>query len=150
MRILALDTSTHCGFAFDDGDRIECGTKEFTGIEDYAVMGRLFRDWLKQKIEVLKPDVFVIEQCFFHRLHPTSAFLLNGLFWEANRTAELFDLPRFAYAPMVMKKMVTGSAKAKKSDVIAAVVKCGYNPKNDHEADAIGLILTHKMKLKII
>lgn len=142
MKTLALDISLNTGWACGDEDNLVFGTRMFQAhSHDNAVLGRRFRNWLCEMLTEHEPDAVVIEQGFYRYGGPTT--LLWGLIWEAHRAAELRNIPRHEYTPITIKKFITGSGKAKKPDVMAAVRNKGHRITNDHEADAVAMLLLH-------
>ncbi len=51
---------------------------------------------------------------------------------------DMRGLPVVGIAPATIKKAVTGSGRADKQEMIAAIKELGYSPKDDNVADAIG------------
>ena len=144
MKILALDISLNTGWACGDADNIVFGTRTFhSHSHDLAVLGRRFRAWICDMIREHQPNAIVIEQGFYKNGKPTT-MLLWGMIWEAHRAAELRNIPRQEYSPRTLKKFITGSGNAKKPEVVEAIKNRGHNVKNDHEADAISLLLMHE------
>lgn len=140
--ILALDISMVVGWAAGSGEDINFGTRSFVGYAgDDLRVGRKFRDWLDPFLDDMKPSTLVIERPFF-RGHPT--WILIGMAWEAQRAAEMRGINRFDYSPSQIKKQMTGNGYAKKAEVVVAAREMGHNVANDHEADAIGLIMVHR------
>lgn len=143
MQILALDTSLNTGYALGGGnpDDTVFGTVYFhKWKDDYAACGRMFSQWLGDFLDEHKPEKMIIEKPFFRG---ASSWLLSGLVWEAHREAEFRDIPRAEFQPTRIKKFITGSGKAEKEDVIAAVRAKGFEVENDHESDAIAALLLH-------
>ena len=52
--------------------------------------------------------------------------------------ADIRSLPVVGIAPATIKKAVTGSGRADKTQMLAAIKDLGYSPKDDNVADAIG------------
>lgn len=111
----------------DLGDRLFHLHREVTG---------LLRD--------LRPDLIVIEDLFAHRLFPRTAILLGharGIIYLAAAAARL---PVATLAPGAVKQAVTGSGRASKAQVQAAVRRLlGLRRlSNHHAADALALAYT--------
>ncbi len=142
--ILALDISLRTGFAYGaEADNIRFGMRGFTAVEpDNAVRGRMFRQWLCELMTEIEPQELVIERpILFQGARSGATELLIGLAWEADRAAELRNIPRRRVAPITIKKFITGNARAKKPEVIAAVKARGFNVLDDNSADAVALLL---------
>ncbi|MDR7522219.1 MAG: crossover junction endodeoxyribonuclease RuvC [Armatimonadota bacterium] len=89
----------------------------------------------------LRPDLIVLEDLFVHRAHPQTALALGharGIIYLAAAAA---DLPILALAPSVVKQAVTGSGRASKTQVQAAVraLLGAGRLANPHAADALAL-----------
>lgn len=141
--ILALDISLSTGYAYRQDGNIIVGTRCFRDLsKDNAVRGRRFRQWLAELMTEIDPSQLVIERpVYFAGGRGGATTLLHGLAWEAHRAAELRGIPRFDHAPISIKKFITGSGRASKSDVMRSVLDRGIHIKNDNEADAVALLL---------
>lgn len=143
--IMALDISLVTGFAIGTGGQLAFGTQDFSGFNsDYAVVGRKFRNWLNGLLTEYEPTDLAIEKPFLR--NEGVSYLLGGLVWEAHRAAELRNIPRTEWPPITIKKHITGNARAKKPEVMEAVKAKGFNITNDHEADAVALLLLHEAR----
>lgn len=141
--ILALDIALKTGFAYGAEGQVTFGTRDFTGLaKDNAVRGRRFRHWLCELMTEIEPQKLVIEApVYFSGQRGGATALLHGLAWEAHRAAELRGIPRKEVYPVSIKKFITGNARAKKPEVMRAVMNRGYQITNDNEADAVALLL---------
>lgn len=139
--ILSLDISLNTGWALGAVGEITFGTRIFAAHSSNIVRtGRRFREWLDPFIDQHKPTVIVLERPF---LRGDCTWLLVGLAWEAQRAAEEREIPCFDYAVSTIKKYATGNGFAKKPEMVKAVREWGYNVTNDHEADAIAILMLH-------
>lgn len=106
-------------------------------------------------IALHKPDVFCIEKIFFATNAKTAIAVGQAqgvmLLAAGKSKVEIFE-----YAPGTIKKMITGSGKANKKEVQAAVrkilgnkVKSKKHKKThfDNAADALAIAMTHAMKI---
>lgn len=111
----------------DLGDRLLRLHREVTG---------LLRD--------LRPDLIVIEDVFAHRLFPRTAILLGHARGIICLAAAAARLPVATLAPGAVKQAVTGSGRASKAQVQAAVRRLlGLRRlSNSHAADALALAYT--------
>ncbi len=147
MTCLALDISLKTGYAFDRGGSIQFGTRDFEGLAgNDCRVGQYFGGWVEGLIETVHPEIIAIERPFLRHQGPTR--LLFGLVWEASIIAYKRGIPVVEYAPVSIKKFITGNGKAKKPEVIAAVRQKGYKVTNDDEGDAVALLLLHKSRTK--
>lgn len=143
MRTLALDISLKTGWACGAEGNLTFGTRDFSGLSgDYAVVGRRFAAWLNELLTKFEPGDLVIERPFLR--NEGVSYLLGGMAWEAHRAAEIRNIPRKDYAPVSIKKFITGNARAKKTEVMEAVRGRGYAIMDDHQADAVALLLLHE------
>lgn len=142
--LLALDNSLSCGWALGAGGEIAFGTRVFEGFSgNDARVGRRFRAWLDEMIDAKNPATIIIERPF---LRGEVSWLLFGMAWESQRAAEARNIRCYDYSPQTIKKFLTGDGRAKKPDMVRAARARGYNVNNDHEADAIGLLLCHEAR----
>ena len=142
---LALDISLNTGWALGSEGEISFGTRIFSGYSgDDIRVGRRFREWLEAFLDKTRPETVIIERPFFRG---DCTWLLVGMAWEAQRAAEARGLPRFDYAPSTIKKFMVGDGRAKKPQMVKAARLRGYNVGNDHEADAVGLLLLHRAEM---
>lgn len=149
MKTLCLDIALRTGYAYNDGDTVRFGTFDISKeSKDNAVRGRLFNNWLSSFLNEIQPNEIVFEQGFYRNGLPTTA-LLWGLIWEANRVAELYNIPRHAVAPMTIKKFITGNGKADKKQVMQRIEELGYKITDDHQGDSISLLLYWQSKNNI-
>lgn len=108
-------------------------------------------DQINTLIEKYRPDVMVIEKVFFATNAKTAIRVGQAqgvmLFCAANRNLECME-----YAPGTIKKLISGSGRANKKDMQAALRKI-FGPKVrskphkkthfDNAADALAIALTH-------
>lgn len=148
--ILALDISLYTGWAAGRGGDVAFGSRDFSSRNhDYAVVGRRFHEWVADLITEHEPTVLVIERPFFAPgLTQASRRLLSGMVWEAHRVAEIREVKREEYSPSTIKKHITGNGRAGKDDVMRAVQALGHKISNDHEADAVAMLLCHENRGK--
>ena len=142
--ILALDISQKStGFAYGTSQNLDFGTRCFDGVSgDLAYLGRCFRGWVAGLMTEHEPEIVVIERPFLR--NESTSYLLGGMVWEAHRAAEIRNIEREMYAPITIKKFITGSGKSEKSEIVKAVRERGYPVTNDDEADAVALLLLHE------
>jgi Holliday junction resolvasome RuvABC endonuclease subunit len=140
MRVLALDIATNVGWAVGDGSRqgTHCGTQRLNSAGDLGRMSHYFGLFLADLITTWEPDLIAIERGFFRG--PMS-YHLTGLIWDAHRVGYVRGVPRVEFPPATIKKFICGSGKASKDDVLTEIIVRGFYPHNDHEADALALLL---------
>lgn len=107
-------------------------------------------------LEKYKPDVFVLEKIFFFNNAKTviAVSQAQGVMLLAASKAKTFVAE---YAPGTIKKLITGSGKAKKKEVQTAVrkilgnkVKSKAHKKThfDNATDALAIAMTHAISIK--
>jgi len=140
--VLSLDLGANLGWAvrLPDG-RTFHGMKSFPAVggdEHYGRRHYLFKRWLTE-IKNQYDGVFhvVYEVINFGRNNPRIIHNQEGILlaW-----CEHHGMSYKGYAPGTIKKHVTGSGRADKAEVIAAVRDMGFSPCSDHTADAIACL----------
>lgn len=140
--ILALDISLYTGWAYGAGGNIAFGSRSFTAYAGNDIrVGRHFRGWVDAMLDEKKPEWLVLERPFFRG---DCTWLLVGMAWEAQRSAEERGIKCKDYAVQSIKKHMTGDGRAKKPDMMRAVRRLGFAVTNDHEADAIAILRLHE------
>jgi hypothetical protein len=141
--ILALDLGQKTGWAVRTADgAIGSGTVEFKPgrFEGGGIAYLRFRAWLQEVGETAGGvGAVYFEEVRSHRgiaaAHAYGGFLAHLTAWaEANKIA-------YAGVPVAtIKRQVAGKGNADKDAVIAAVRALGFDPVDDHEADALALL----------
>jgi hypothetical protein len=141
--ILALDLGQKTGWAVRNVDgAIASGTAEFKPgrFEGGGMVFLRFRAWL-QEVDETTGGVGAVyfEEVRSHRgvaaAHAYGGFLAHLTAW-----AEMFKIPYRGVPVGTIKRHVTGKRNADKEAVIAAVQALGFDPADDNEADALGLL----------
>ena len=127
----------------DEKTLLDCGIIETQ--KDQKEENRLleiFMD-LKELINKWKPDYAAVEKFFFYKSSTTiSVVQARGVIMM---TLGYLKIPITEYAPVQIKKTITGFGKATKKDVLDSVMyslKLDYPPKPDDSADALAIALT--------
>ena len=150
MRILGLDPGSRvCGYGVVDeraGELryVECGT--LTAPEDRAMEDRLgeIARGLREVIGELAPDIVAVEDVFSHQ-NPRSALALAQARGMALAVVGLAGLGVASYAPALVKKTVSGSGRADKSQIarmVQALIGLRSLPRAD-ATDALAVAITH-------
>ena len=109
--------------------------------EEYRLL-EIFMD-LKELINKWRPDCAAVEKFFFYKSSTTiSVVQAKGVIMM---TLGSFNIPITEYAPVQVKKTITGYGKATKKDVLDSVMyslNLDYPPKPDDSADALAIALT--------
>jgi len=143
--ILYLDLGTQTGYAIRrDNAPVISGSISFKhGKYDGGGMRYYkFRKWLTET-KIKLPNKH-IEAVYFEavRNHESidSSHAYGGLMGTLAGWCEHYDIPYEGIAVGTIKKAVTGKGNASKEQVTDAVIKLGYNPVDDNEADALALL----------
>ena len=150
MRILGLDPGSRvCGYGAIDqrGSElayVECGV--LTAPEDHAMenrLGELARS-LSEVLTELRPDIVAVEDVFSHQ-NPRSAIALAQARGLALAVVGLAGLAVASYAPALVKKAVSGSGRADKTQIarmVQALIGLRSLPRAD-ATDALAVAITH-------
>lgn len=150
MIILGIDPgSRKTGFGLikksgNHNTHIENGTLYLEKLEKYSDRLVMLFNELQALIQAFKPDVISIENIFYHK-NPKSIQKLGEVRGVAIVSAATKGLPVFEYAPLEVKKAITGYGAAKKEQVQFMICKL-LNLKDvpeENASDALGLALCH-------
>lgn len=141
--ILALDLGTKTGWALalDDG-LITSGTAEFKNSrwEGGGMRFLNFCHWLMRvKSTGGALDAVYFEEVRRH-LGVDAAHAYGGFMAHLTAWCERYEIPYQGIPVSTIKKHITGKGNANKAAVIEAVRKLGFEPADDNEADALGLL----------
>ena len=141
-KILALDLATRLGWACGSPDgEPRYGTKVLpsTG-EEIGRFADAYDEWLLDMITLESPALVVFEAPFVGGTgNANTARKLMGLCWQTEIACYRRQIRCMEHGNTSVKKMFAGNGRAEKGEMIAAAERMGWNPKNDHEADALGL-----------
>lgn len=137
MNIVYLDLGTHVAAAWNDGTKYHVAKWVLEGARATKLMwfARWFRKWLDAH-----PDYDVAFERPFCRGQAATRFLW-GMAAHIESIAEAAGRACVDANLMTVKKFITGSGKAEKEDMIAAVRDFGYTGNDEHEADALAGLL---------
>jgi len=128
---------------------IEFGTIESKKIASMPKRLETIFTRLQAVIKRAKPDEFAIETAFYDK-NAQSAMKLGQARGVALVAAQLAELEIAEYAPRVIKKAVTGSGNADKSQVEFMVTKLlsleAHDRKLADAYDALAIAITHAMR----
>lgn len=141
-KILTLDLSTAVGWACGrpDSEPVH-GTKVLpkTGA-DIGRFAYAYNEWLTDILTLEDPGLVVFEAPFVSGTgNATTARKLFGLCWQTEFVCHVRGLSYLEENNSTVKKFFAGHGHASKDMMIAAAERQGWNPKTDHEADALGL-----------
>jgi crossover junction endodeoxyribonuclease RuvC len=155
MRILGLDPGSRvCGYGVIDEQAgglayVECGV--LTAPEERAMEDRLgeLACGLREVIAELRPGVVAVEDVFSHQ-NPRSAIALAQARGMALAVVGLAGLTVASYAPALVKKAVSGSGRADKTQIarmVQALIGLRSLPRAD-ATDALAVAITHGRRLQ--
>lgn len=145
MTILCFDLGTKCGYAY----QTEPSTKIISGTKDFGT-GKLygggmtflnFKRWLNDFKSQIKSEINTVyyEDVKAHKgvyaAHKYGGFKAILTAW-----CEHHNIPYHGVGVGTIKKHITGKGNASKAEVIKGVIRFGYQPHDDNEADAIALL----------
>jgi Holliday junction resolvasome RuvABC endonuclease subunit len=140
---LALDLGTQTGWALSAIDQpITSGSESFKPqrFEGGGMRYLRFKRWLTEiKQTVNRIDTVYFEEVRRHvgvdAAHAYGGFLATLTAW-----CEHHQIPYQGVPVGTIKKHATGKGNASKDEMISAVIKRGFNPADDNEADALALL----------
>ena len=155
MRILGLDPGSRvCGYGVIDERGgalayVECGV--LTAPEDRPMVNRLgeLACGLREVIAELRPGIVAVEDVFSHQ-NPRSAIALAQARGMALAVVGLAGLAVASYAPALVKKAVSGSGRADKTQIarmVQALIGLRSLPRAD-ATDALAVAITHGRRLR--
>ena len=136
--ILALDLGTTTGWASASEGGIQSGVQSFKNdrFSGGGMRYLKFERWLNSLVE---PDQVIFEEVRRHR-GTDAAHVYGGLMAVLTKWCESREIPYQGVPVGTIKKSFTGNGNASKQMMITECEKRGYKPKDDNEADAIGLL----------
>ncbi|MFA7281336.1 MAG: hypothetical protein WC100_14730 [Sterolibacterium sp.] len=141
--ILTLDLGTQTGWALHHLDgTITSGSESFKPqrFEGGGMRFLRFKRWLNELLSASDH----INAVFFEevRRHAgvDAAHAYGGFMGHLTAWCELHNIPYQGVPVGTIKKHATGKGNAGKDEMIAAIVKRGFAPVDDNEADALALL----------
>ncbi len=143
LTILSLDLGTHTGWALHPVDgMITSGTEHFKPqrFEGGGMRYLRFKRWLTE----IKQTVDTINAVYFEEVRRhvgvDAAHAYGGFLATLTAWCEHHQIPYQGVPVGTIKKHATGKGNASKDEMISAVIKRGFNPGDDNEADALALL----------
>ena len=144
LSILALDLGTTTGWAVRNSRcRILHGTAEFrpTRFEGGGMRYLRFSKWLEQTLDVSGGiDAVYFEEVRRHA-GTDAAHIYGGFLAALTSWCEQHGMAYQGVPVGTIKRFATGKGNADKQAMIAAMRVRGFEPADDNEADAIGILL---------
>lgn len=146
MTILALDLAKNLGWAAGvKHGRPACGTFRLAGeVTDPGSGFAAACDVIADLITTHQPKAIVAERAVppHRQTHADIGYWLIGLVSVAQLVAWKRDVPIRLTSAATARADLLGNGHAKKGDVIAWAIQQGWQPHDDHQADAL-LLLAH-------
>jgi len=140
---LALDLGTQTGWALSAIDQpITSGSESFKPhrFEGGGMRYLRFKRWLTE----IKQTVDTIDAVYFEEVRRhvgvDAAHAYGGFLTTLTAWCEHHQIPYQGVPVGTIKKHATGKGNASKDEMIAAVIKRGFNPADYNEADALALL----------
>lgn len=146
MKVLALDLATQTGFCHGPADTGEVPTLGHVRMPSTGPdVGRFlcaWQDWLEPAVREVEPTLIVIEAPILAgQTQIATTRKLQGMAGVAEMVAHRLRIEIAEVSTSQVKKALTGSGRAEKSDMIAACRHYGLAPQTSDEADAFGVWL---------
>jgi Holliday junction resolvasome RuvABC endonuclease subunit len=139
--ILALDLATQTGWAHSSSGLVTSGSEGFKlkKQDGPGVRFLKFRSWLRDQIEIVKPELIVFEEVM-RWSSGAAAKCYCGLLAILQTECEAKEIPYEGVHVGTIKKAATKNGAASKEQMIQAARARGYKPQDDNEADALHLL----------
>ncbi|MGD9613774.1 MAG: hypothetical protein AB7H90_01105 [Alphaproteobacteria bacterium] len=143
--LLALDLGGTVGWACakPGGDPVH-GSVRLPGDRGDAAYFDFYASWLEAAIAVHAPRLLVYEAPIITgaKTHFKTAFRLIGLSAITLLVGHKREVPRIeSVNNATVKKQISGDGRAKKRAMIDEMWRRGWSPKDEHAADALGVLL---------
>lgn len=143
--ILALDLGTTTGWALYAQGKIVSGSYELRQSQ-YEGGGMRFLRFRKEFLNPLRAAREVVFEQVHRHEGTRAAHIYGGLWATLAAWCEENTIPYTGIEVAHWKKTVTGKGNAGKPVIVAAIKKRGYEPKDENEADALGILIHHITK----
>lgn len=149
MTILAIDPGLNTGIALSNGFT---HTMRFSTKDDIAASVCRLGHYLKDLSEKYNVEKIIVERPFFPpRCKGAVIDLTNALIFETHRQGYTKQIERKEYNSMTVRKELLGKGRRSKGQSVKEfdaeikfnVCQRGFNPANEHEADAAALICAY-------
>lgn len=143
LNILSLDLGTTMGWAMQSNELIISGIASFkhNRYEGGGMRFLKFNAWLRDLHNSIDGiDVIYFEEVRRH-MGTDAAHVYGGFLAILTAFCEQKNIPYQGVPVGTIKKHITGKGNASKSDVIKNIKSLGYEPVDDNEADALGLLV---------
>ena len=140
MNILALDLGTKTGYAILYNGGISSGVKKLPK-KTFGSRFSEFRNWLMRIISQNKIDLVCFERVYRHN-GTEAAHVFGGFMYMLAAVCDKMQIPCQGLNVVSIKKYMTGKGNANKQEMIRAAYERNFDPVDDNEADALGVLLS--------
>lgn len=136
--ILALDLGTKTGVAYGAPGarpRLETWVMPAGGGRDVGAFAMAFEERVDSMLAHQGVSLVIFEAPYINP-YPDQMRRAYGMAWAVERLAHTHAIECAEVITGTLKKTFAGNGRAKKSDMILAAKRRGFEPANDHEADA--------------
>jgi crossover junction endodeoxyribonuclease RuvC len=137
-RVLAIDPGANFGWAIRLPKKVMFGTEhfdQFAGVDGRA--HAKFDDWLGRFLYASKPEIIVSEAPIFRGVNSEYLYGFSSIL---QMHAFRMNIPTYRVNLMTIKASVAGHGHADKERMIAAMRELGYDPGDEHQADALAIL----------
>lgn len=141
--IVALDLGTNTGWAtWRKGVGTRYGTEVFKSdrFQGGGMRYLRFKKWLTELKAIEDIEALWFEEVRRH-MSTDAAHCYGGFLAILTSWCEHHQIPYSGVGVGTVKKFATDNGAAKKDQMIAAMVKKGFKPKDDNQADALAILL---------
>ena len=124
----------------------EAGVVRGTPRSDMVTRVHEIHDGVTEVIASLQPDVMALEELYSHYQHPRTAILMGHARGVICLAAAQSNIPVIHYAATKIKRIITGSGHAPKSQMQLAIqreLNLDQIPEPPDVADAVAIALCH-------
>jgi Holliday junction resolvasome RuvABC endonuclease subunit len=140
MNVLAIDLGSKVGFAIENSGVIISGTQKLRHSKNASGLRFLdFRRWLIETIETRSICNVFFERVYGHK-GTDAAQVYGGFMYILAAVCEEMRIKCTGFPVGTIKKFMTGKGNATKDEMIAAARSRGFDPVDDNEADALGIL----------
>ncbi|WP_086934553.1 crossover junction endodeoxyribonuclease RuvC [Agarilytica rhodophyticola] len=143
LNLLSLDLGTTTGWAMTSHELIISGTANFkhSRYDGGGMRFLKFNAWLRDlHTSIDGIDVIYFEEVRRH-IGTDAAHVYGGFLATLTAFGEQENIPYQGVPVGTIKKHITGKGNASKQAMIDSVRRLGYEPADDNEADALGLLM---------
>lgn len=144
-KTVGLDTATHCGFAYTNGDILLSGVWWLEdGLDEKHMKFVKLRAHLRKIHEEYGIEHIAFEAVRNSNQQGRAIICQSELQGNIKHFCDVYGISYSGYSPTEIKKHLTGFGGASKDDMVANAEKIyGFKPLSEDEADALGVLDFH-------